>query len=114
MGKTFTTSNYGNKVMAEFNKEGAYLLSFADKEEAIFFERELMATQQDLKENGRDHAKRKKSIFLNPADCSVSMNFDTENTTKKWTMRAELQSSAEAVDFFNDIQTAIYGPMVSL
>lgn len=114
MGKTFTTSRVGNMVMANYDNSRTYALSFKDEVEAQFFMSELSAAQDDYNVNGRDKAERKKSMFANPEDCSVSMNFNTANTTEKWTMKAILKSVTEMNDFYKDVKFAIYGPMPSI
>ena len=114
MGKKFMTSRDGNKVIANYNNECTYALSFNDEAEAKLFISELAATQEDFITNGRDKAKRKKAMFLNPEDCTVSMNFDTKASTAEWTMKARLSSVAEATQFYKDLKFAIYGPMPSL
>lgn len=114
MGKMFTTSRDGNKVMANYNNECTYALSFADEAEAKLFVSEFTATQEDYIINGKDKATRKKAMFLNPNDCTVSMNFDTKARAADWVMKAKLSSVAEATNFFKDLKFAIYGPMPSL
>ena len=86
MGNLFTASSDGNKVIANYNNECTYALSFADEVEAQLFVSELAETQEDYNINGKDNAKRKKAIFLNPEDCTISMNFDTKASTEKWRM----------------------------
>lgn len=114
MGKTFTTSRDGNEVIANYNNECTYALSFTDEAEAKLFVSELAATQEDFINNGRDKAERKKALFLNPEDCTVSMNFNTKARAAKWAMKARLSSVAEATQFYKDLKFAIYGPMPSL
>ncbi len=114
MGNLFTASSDGNKVIANYNNECTYALSFADEAEAQLFVSELAETQEDYNINGKDNAKRKKAIFLNPEDCTISMNFDTKASTEKWTMKAKLSSVAEATQFFKNLSFAIYGPLPSL
>ena len=114
MGKLFTASSDGNKVNANYNDECTYALSFSDEAEAQLFVSELAETQEDFITNGRDNAKRKKAMFLNPEDCTVSMNFDTKASAAKWVMKAKLSSAAEATQFYKDLKFAIYGPMPSL
>lgn len=53
-------------------------------------------------------------MFLNPEDCTVSMNFDTKASVAKWVMKAKLSSVAETTQFYKDLKFAIYGPMPSL
>lgn len=114
MGNLFTASSNGNKVIANYNNECTYALSFTDEDEAQLFVSELAETQEDYNINGRDNAKRKKSIFLNPEDCTISMNFDTNASTEKWTMKAKLSSVAEATQFYKNLRFAIYGPLPNL
>lgn len=111
MGKIFTTSRVGNKVMAKFDNSRTYVLSFKDDTEADFFIKELDATQKDFWANGRENAKRKKSMIVNPTECTVSMNFNTAGTDKEWTMKANLTSETEAKAFYSDVKYAIWGPM---
>ena len=68
MGKLFTASSDGNKVIANYNNECTYALSFSDEAEAQLFVSELAETQEDFITNGRDNAKRKKAMFLNPEE----------------------------------------------
>ncbi|MEI3411711.1 MAG: hypothetical protein V8S04_06820 [Clostridia bacterium] len=103
MGKLFTASSDGNKVIANYNNECTYALSFSDEAEAQLFVSELAETQEDFITNGRDNAKRKKAMFLNPEDCTVSMNFDTKASAAKWVMKAKLSSAAEATHIFATI-----------
>ena len=114
MGKMFTASSEGNKVIANYNNECTYVLSFLDEAEAQLFVSELVKTQEDFITNGRDNAKRKKAMFLNPEDCTVSMNFDTKASAAEWVMKAKLSSVEEATQFYNDLKFAIYGPMPNL
>ena len=114
MSKTFTTSREGNKVIAKFDSSRDYTLSFKDEAEAELFTAELSATQEDFWKNGRDNAVRKKSLFANPSDCTVCMNFDTDNYSEKWPMKAKLKSVDEMDSFFKDVKFAIYGPMPSI
>lgn len=111
MGKTFTTSRVGNKVMANYDNSYTYVLFFKDEAEAEFFVSELAATQEDFWTNGRDKAKRKKSMFVNPTECSISMNFNIAESDKEWTMKARLASETEAKAFYADAKYAIWGPM---
>lgn len=111
MGKMFTTSRVGNKVMASYNNSHTYALSFKTEAEAEFFVSELSATQKDFWTNGRENAKRKKSMFVNPTECTVSMNFNTAESDTKWTMKAKLVSEAETKAFYADVKYAIWGPM---
>lgn len=113
MGKMFTTSRVGNKVMANYDNSHMYDLSFKTEAEAEFFVSELAATQKDFWTNGRENAKRKKSMFANPTECTVSMNFNTTESDTKWTMTANLVSEAEAKAFYADVKYAIWGPMPS-
>lgn len=114
MGKEFTTRRVGSTVTADYNGERSYTLRFANEEKAKFFMSELSATQEDFKVNGRDNAVRKKSIFMEPADCSVSMNFNTENSSEKWPMKVALGSVSEMRQFYADIKFAVWGPMPSI
>lgn len=111
MGKTFTTSRVGCTVVANYDDERSYTLNFSNEKEAQFFESELIATQDDFWTNGRDNAVRKKSMFADPKDCTLSMNFDTANSTEKWTMVATLASVDELNQFYADLKFAIWGPM---
>ena len=61
MGNLFTASSDGNKVIANYNNECTYALSFADEAEAQLFVSELAETQEDYNINGKDNAKRKKA-----------------------------------------------------
>lgn len=63
MGKMFTTSRVGNKVIANYNNECTYALSFADEAEAQLFVSKFAETQEDYNTNGKDNAKRKKLSF---------------------------------------------------
>lgn len=113
MGKIFTTSRVGNKVMANYDKSRTYVLSFRDEAEAEFFVSELAITQKDFWTNGRDKAKRKKSMFANPTECTISMNFNIAKGDTKWTIKAGLASEAETKAFYIDVKYAIWGPMPS-
>lgn len=111
MGKMFTTSRVGNKVMASYDNSHMYVLSFETEAEAEFFINELSATQEDFLTNGKENAKRKKSMIVNPNECTVSMNFNTAESATKWTMKAKLASEAETTAFYADVKYAIWGPM---
>ena len=107
------TTCVGNTVTVNFD-DHSYSLRFADENEAKFFANELMETVEDFNVNGRENCKRKKSMFANPKDCAVSLNFNTDNCTKKWEMVARLESVEEMNAFFKDVKFAIYGPMPSI
>ena len=113
MGKMVITSRVGNKVMVNYDDSHTYALSFRDEAEAEFFDKEIDATQTDFWTNGRDKATRKKSMFIDPAESSVSMNFNVDESCTKWPMKAKLSSGEEAKAFYSDIKAAIWGPMPS-
>ena len=107
------TSCVCNVVTVSFDSN-TYSVLFSDANEANFFANELIATVDDFNVNGRAKAVRKKAMFANPTDCTVSMNFNTANSTKKWEMVAKLSSVEELNEFFKDLKFAIYGPMPSI
>lgn len=100
-------------VTVSFDKN-TYSPLFTDEAEAKLFESELLDTVNDFNVNGTDKSVRKKILFANPADCTVSCNFNTANSTKKWEMVAKLSSPEETEAFFKDIKFVIYGPMPSI
>ena len=111
MGKMIITSRVGNKVMVNYDDSRTHELSFRDEAEAEFFAKEIDATQTDFWTNGRDKATRKKSMFMDPAESSVSMNFNVDESSTKWPMKAHLSSGEDAKAFYSDVKSAIWGPM---
>lgn len=107
---TEVTACVGNTVTVRFD-DNTYSVQFTDNNEANLFKDELIDTVNDFNVNGRDKCKRKKSMFADPKTCSVSLNFDTDNSNKKWKMKATLSSAEEMNAFFKDVKFAIYGPM---
>ena len=114
MGKTFATSRVGCKIIANYNDERSYTLGFSSEDEAKNFESELNTTQVDFWKNGRDDAVRKKSMYADPLDCSVSVNFDTANCTEKWPFKVFLANVSEMNQFYADLKFALWGPMPSI
>lgn len=107
------TSCIGNVVTVCFDSNTYYAL-FTDANEANLFTNELIATVNDFKVNGINKATRKKAIIANPANCTVSMNFNITNSTNKWEIVAKLSSVEEMNAFFKDVSFAIYGPTATI